>query len=175
MEAVLRRGGVAVLNDGTRETDGAPRASYDVVMVGLHREFDYARLATAAAALHSGARLIGTNSDTTYPTPRGLDPGGGSIVAAVATAGEASPTFAGKPHRPMADAIAALIGDDFDVRTTVMVGDRPDTDGLMAQELGCRFALVRSGVTSPNQHVDGAVPVAADLPDLAAVGAAIIG
>jgi ribonucleotide monophosphatase NagD (HAD superfamily) len=26
-----------------------------------------------------------------------------------------------------------------------MVGDRPETDGLFAERLGCRFALVRSG------------------------------
>ena len=59
-----------------------------------------------AAAIHCGARLVGTNSDSTYPSPRGLEPGGGSILAAVATAGNAVPTIAGKPHAPMAHAIA---------------------------------------------------------------------
>ena len=169
VQAVESRGGVAVINDGT--VDGGP---FDVVMVGLHRDFDYARLAAAASALHGGARLIGTNSDSTYPTPRGLEPGGGSIVAAVAAAGEQIPTFAGKPHQPMAAAIAALIGDDFDAATTVMVGDRPETDGLMAERLGCAFALVRTGVTQPGQVVDVDLPVAADLADLAAVATAIL-
>ena len=169
VQAVESRGGVAVINDGT--VDGGP---FDAVMVGLHRDFDYARLAAAASALHGGARLIGTNSDSTYPTPRGLEPGGGSIVAAVASAGEQLPTFAGKPHQPMAAAIAALIGDDFDAATTVMVGDRPETDGLMAERLGCAFALVRTGVTQPGQMVDGSLPIAADLADLAAVAAAIL-
>ena len=46
---------------------------------------------SAARALHRGARLIGTNADPTYPTPRGLDPGGGSILAAIATAGGVTP------------------------------------------------------------------------------------
>ena len=169
VQAVESRGGVAVINDGT--VDGGP---FDAVMVGLHRDFDYARLAAAASALHGGARLIGTNSDSTYPTRRGLEPGGGSIVAAVASAGEQLPTFAGKPHQPMAAAVAALIGDDFDAATTVMVGDRPETDGLMAERLGCAFALVRTGVTQPGQMVDGSLPIAADLADLAAVAAAIL-
>jgi HAD superfamily hydrolase (TIGR01450 family) len=169
VQAVEQRGGVAVVNDGT-----VGAAPFDAVMVGLHRDFDYARLAAAAAALHGGARLIGTNSDSTYPTPSGLDPGGGSIVAAVATAGEQMPTFAGKPHQPMAAAIAALLGDDFDAATTVMVGDRPETDGLMAQRLGCAFALVRTGVTEPGQPVAVDLPIAADLADLAAVAAAIL-
>ena len=30
----------------------------------------------------------------------------------------------------------------------MMVGDRPATDGVLAQQLGVPFALVRSGVTS---------------------------
>ncbi len=169
VQAVEQRGGVAVLNDGT-----VHETPFDAVMVGLHRDFDYSRLAAAAAALHRGARLIGTNSDSTYPTPRGLEPGGGSIVAAVATAGDQPATFAGKPHQPMAAAIAALLGADFDPGTMLMVGDRPETDGLMAQQLGCGFALVRTGVTQPGQIVDVDLPIAADLPDLAAVAAAIL-
>jgi HAD superfamily hydrolase (TIGR01450 family) len=86
VEAVEASGAIAVLNDGT--VDGR-NGGFDAVLVGLHRDFDYQRLAAAAAAIHSGARLVGTNSDSTYPTPRGLEPGGGSILAAVATAGNA--------------------------------------------------------------------------------------
>jgi ribonucleotide monophosphatase NagD (HAD superfamily) len=75
----------------------------------------------------------------------------------------------------MAAAIAALIGEDFDAPTTVMVGDRPETDGLMAKRLGCAFALVRTGVLQTGQAVDDDIPVAADLADLAAVAAMIAG
>ena len=32
-----------------------------------------------------------------------------------------------------------------------MVGDLPDTDGLLAAELGFDFGLVLSGVTSPEE------------------------
>ena len=148
---------------------------FDAVVVGLHRDFDYARLRSAAAALHGGARLIGTNSDTTYPTPMGLDPGGGAIVAAVAAAGEVTPTFAGKPHHPMAAAITAVLDGDFDPSTTVMVGDRPETDGLMATELGCRFALVRSGVTRQGDIVAPGRGVDIDVDDLATLADAIVG
>ena len=38
----------------------------------------------------------------------------GAIVAAVAAAGERTPTFAGKPHPRLAAAIAAVLGEDFD-------------------------------------------------------------
>jgi 4-nitrophenyl phosphatase len=99
--------------------------------------------ADVVAAIRRGARLVATNDDATYPTPDGPIPGGGSIVAAVAYASQTTPTVAGKPHRPMAELVRALVGEDGTV-----VGDRPDTDGAFAVTLGYRFALVLSGVTS---------------------------
>ena len=119
----------------------------DAVVVGLHRDFDYARLRIAGRAVLDGARLIGTNRDTTFPTPTGLEPGGGSIIAAVASVGGVDAVFAGKPERPMADLVVDLLGVDPDAM--LMVGDRPETDGLFAERLGCAFALVESGVTPP--------------------------
>jgi len=176
VEAVEASGAIAVLNDGT--VDGR-NGGFDAVLVGLHRDFDYRRLAAAAAAIHSGARLVGTNSDSTYPTPRGLEPGGGSILAAVATAGDAVPTIAGKPYAPMARAIAQHLSTDeapFDPATAVMVGDRPETDGLMAVRIGCRFALVRSGVNGPANDLAGldGLVINFDLPDLAALAALLL-
>jgi HAD superfamily hydrolase (TIGR01450 family) len=117
----------------------------DAVVVGYHREFDYERLALAMRAVRGGARLIGTNDDATYPTDKGLLPGNGALLAAVATASGAVPTVAGKPHRPMCD----LVRDRAGPHGTV-VGDRPDTDGAFARALGYRFALVLSGVTGPD-------------------------
>jgi 4-nitrophenyl phosphatase len=177
VEAVEASGAIAVVNDGT--VDGR-NGGFDAVLVGLHRDFDYQRLAAAAAAIHSGARLVGTNSDSTYPTPSGLEPGGGSILAAVATAGDTVPTIAGKPHAPMARAIEQHLSADgapFDPATAVMVGDRPETDGLMAARIGCRFALVRSGVNGPNERLAGYddLVIDFDLPDLAALSVLILG
>ena len=45
-----------------------------------------------------------------------------------------------------------------------MVGDRPETDGLFARALGCRYAHVESGVTPPGTPVSPTPDiVAADL------------
>lgn len=114
----------------------------DAVVVGWHRDFDFDRLAAASDAVHHGARLIGTNDDATYPTPEGPVPGGGALLAAVAYASGATPTVAGKPYQPMADLLRSRVDDP-----SIMVGDRPSTDGLFAQRLGIPFALVLSGVT----------------------------
>ena len=167
-----RGASTAIVNDG--ETDPGP---VDAVVVGLHRDFDYRRLAVAARALHAGARLIGTNADPTYPTPSGLDPGGGSILAAIGIAGNATPTVAGKPFEPMARVIAELLttaGEPFDPDKVLMVGDRMDTDGKFAQQVGCRFALVRSGSTPPGALVPELPAGSLDVADLAAVAAFVL-
>ena len=46
---------------------------------------------------------------------------------------------------------------------TILVGDRPSTDGLMARRLGVPFALVLSGVTSEEPVDDPPEYVVADL------------
>ena len=86
-----------------------PEGPADAVVVGWTRHFTYDDLARAVAAVRAGARFVATNADATYPTPDGVIPGAGSILAAVATGAEAEPEVAGKPHRPTADAIAALV------------------------------------------------------------------
>lgn len=119
----------------------------DAVVVGWHRDFDYARLTAAFASVEAGARLIGTNDDATYPMPEGLVPGGGAILAAVAYATGVTPVVAGKPNEP----VARLVGDRVP-DASIMVGDRPSTDGLLARRIGVPFALVLSGVTKPGEE-----------------------
>ena len=120
----------------------------DAVVVGLDLSFDYDRLRAAATAVLGGARLIATNDDATYPTADGPIPGGGAIVAAVERATGVRATVAGKPHPAMVGLVRARLGADG-----VMVGDRPETDGLFAVALGYRFALVLSGVTASASDV----------------------
>ncbi len=110
-----------------------PEEPADAVVVGLTRDFTYEKLTLAVTAVRNGARLVGTNEDATYPTPDGLVPGAGAILAAVVTASGQSAEVAGKPHRPTADAITARVGAG---ELRVMVGDRPSTDGALAAQLG---------------------------------------
>jgi HAD superfamily hydrolase (TIGR01450 family) len=137
----------------------------DAVVVGWHRDFDFDRLTAAFRSIRGGARFIATNDDATYPTPDGPVPGGGSIVAAVAYATGVTPEVAGKPNQPAAALVAARVG-----RAEVMVGDRPETDGLLARRLGVPFALVLTGVTSAADLPVSPEPdrVAADLAELVA-------
>ncbi len=87
---------------------------------------------------------MATNHDPTFPTPEGLVPGAGAIVASIEVATGVAAQVCGKPHEPMVDLVHHLVGVDG-----VVVGDRADTDGAFAEALGFGFALVFSGATSP--------------------------
>ena len=132
---------------------------FDAVVVGFHREFDFEVLSDALTALRKGAVLVGSNDDSTYPTPQGPIPGGGAILAAIAKASGHTPVITGKPHEPMAQLVAAMC-PDVDPREIVMVGDRLDTDRAFAHTMGCRFALVLSGVTTSARDADADLVVA---------------
>jgi 4-nitrophenyl phosphatase len=161
-ERVLLIGGPGIAGElaavGAEVVEPGDDAPVDAVVVGLDPSFTYDALARATRALRHGARLIGTNGDTTYPTADGVIPGAGSLLAAVAAAGGVPAVVAGKPHAAMVEVVRDALGiGPWDV----MVGDRADTDGAFARALGCRFALVLSGVTASAAGVD-------PMPDLVA-------
>lgn len=158
VEALVERG-VTVVDDGDA----------DAVVVGLDPAFDYDRMAVASRAVRNGARLIATNDDSSYPTPQGLLPGCGAIVASIATASGVQPVVAGKPHGPMAALVRDRLGEEG-----LVVGDRRDTDGAFAHALGWAFALVLTGVTTP-ERAGAARSDESVAPDLGAVVASRLG
>lgn len=127
--------------------DGSPVPPVDVVVVGAMADWDRSRIGMTADAVRGGALFLATNDDVTFPVlgPAGprLLPGNGALVAAVAAAGGRSPHVTGKPHQPMVDVLVDRYGP-----VDVVVGDKPETDGLLAAALGARFGLVLSGVTA---------------------------
>ncbi|MGA8297597.1 MAG: HAD-IIA family hydrolase [Acidimicrobiales bacterium] len=158
VEALEAKGAIAFRSDG----EGG-RERFDAVVVGLDPAFTYRRLAQAQAAVRAGARLIGTNSDATYPTADGEIPGGGSILAAVEVASGAAAIIAGKPHEPSVALARERLG-----KIDLVVGDRPSTDGSFARALGARFGLVHTGV-SPEKSAGGEFNPDYDAEDLAAL------
>jgi 4-nitrophenyl phosphatase len=125
--------------------DGGPLArSYDAVVVGLDPQVDYWSLAVAMSAVAAGARLIATNADARYPTPRGFLPGAGSILAALTTATGVTPEVIGKPSPAMFTAILEASG--IGAGEAVVVGDNPDADVAGAHRAGIAAILVLTGV-----------------------------
>jgi 4-nitrophenyl phosphatase len=116
------------------------------VIVALDRQVTYEKLKKAALLIRAGAPFIATNPDRTLPTPEGLIPGAGAIVAAVEAATGVKPIIIGKPAPEMYQ--VALERLDIAASQALVVGDRLETDIAGAQALGCRTALVLSGVTT---------------------------
>lgn len=153
IEAIEARG--ADIVDGT--------GSVELVVVGWDPDINFQKIATAMKAIRSGAKYVATNSDPTYPSPSGLLPGTGSIVAAVRVASGVNPVVAGKPNQPIVDLISPLISPN-----DVMVGDRVTTDGAFARKLGVHFGLVKTGIDETEVDFDysNGVTIANDLQSL---------
>ena len=118
----------------------------DYVVVGIDRSFTYAKLQFAHAALTRGrAEFIATNRDATFPLEIGEIPGGGSIVASVATASGLEPITIGKPETHAYDAI--LSAAKVAAKSSVMIGDRLDTDIAVGKNAGASTVLVLTGVS----------------------------
>jgi glycerol-1-phosphatase len=120
-----------------RSADDQPVA----VLQGYGFDLTWQQLNEAAVAIHRGAHWVATNTDPTRPTDRGLVPGNGAAVAAVAMAVTDTPEVAGKPYRPLLDDTVARLG----AQRPVFVGDRLDTDIAGAQNSGLDSMLVLSG------------------------------
>ena len=125
------------------------------VVVSMDREVTYQKLRAATLFIRAGAAFYATNTDRTFPTPFGLVPGAGAIVAAVSTATDQNPIVAGKPHPAMIQICLERMG--LRSSQVLVVGDRLETDIAGGQAAGCHTALVLSGV-STRQQAEGWQP-----------------
>lgn len=116
------------------------------VAVGMDRQFSFAQLRRAALLIRRGAPFYGTNPDRTFPTPEGLIPGAGALLAALEAATEVKPIVVGKPAAHMLELALERLGAQ--PGETLVVGDRLETDIAGGQALGCPTAVVLSGVTT---------------------------
>jgi 4-nitrophenyl phosphatase len=130
-------------------TDPQVERGYAAVVAGIDRELTYDKLQKAAAEIRSGAAFYGTNPDPTFPTPAGLVPGAGAVLAALVAASDRHPIVIGKPS-PLLFQIAAS-RMNLSPEGVLVVGDRLETDIAGGQAFGARTALVLSGVSTHAQ------------------------
>lgn len=118
----------------------------EYVVVGFDTELTYEKVRHATLAIRNGAEFLLAHPDMVCPTPEGMVPDCGSIGALVeaATGREPTATF-GKPNPEM---IAHVLADrDLDPADIAIVGDRLETEILMAERLGCDSVCVLTGST----------------------------
>jgi NagD protein len=126
-------------------TEQAP----DYVVLGETRTYSFAGITRAIRLIGAGARFIATNPDPTGPSAEGPLPGTGSVAALITRATGVAPYFVGKPNPLMMR--SALNQIEAHSETTVMIGDRMDTDIVSGLEAGMRSVLVLSGSTGEHE------------------------
>jgi NagD protein len=120
--------------------------SPDYVVLGETRTYSFERITRAIRLILGGARFIATNPDPTGPSLEGPMPATGSVAALISRATNVDPYFVGKPNPLMMR--SALNAIDAHSETTIMIGDRMDTDVVAGLEAGLETILVLSGVTT---------------------------
>jgi NagD protein len=121
----------------------------DYVVLGETRTYSFESITRAIRLIERGARFIATNPDVTGPSPEGSLPATGSVAALITQATGIKPYFVGKPNPLMMR--SALNSIDAHSESTVMVGDRMETDVISGIEAGLRTILVLTGSTREEQ------------------------
>jgi NagD protein len=121
----------------------------DYVVLGETLSYSFQRLTRAIQLIAAGARFIATNPDVVGPSEQGLIPATGAVAALIAAATGVKPYFVGKPNPLMMRSALRQLGAHSE--SSVMIGDRMDTDIVAGTEAGMRTILVLSGVTLRDQ------------------------
>src|SRR5688572_14810507 len=122
----------------------------DYVVLGETRTYSFERIARGIQLISRGARFIATNPDPTGPSPAGPLPATGSVAALISAATGVQPYYIGKPNPLMIRSALRQIGAHSE--STVMIGDRMDTDIVTGLEAGLETILVLTGITEGEEH-----------------------
>jgi HAD superfamily hydrolase (TIGR01457 family) len=138
----------ALTERGIRIQDDPGGDGVDVVVVGLDRHADYAKLRRASVLVQRGASLVATNPDGSFPAADGqIWPGAGALLAAIEATTGVTAEVVGKPHAPILLAALERAGGGV----PLLVGDRLDTDIAGAAALDWDSLLVMTGITTPEE------------------------
>ena len=119
------------------------------VVAALDRNLTYEMIKQATLLIHGGAEFIGANPDVVYPTPEGLVPGSGMVLAAIQSTTDRAPLIIGKPETRMFE--IALERMKLTPAECASLGDRLDTDIAGGKRAGLKSILVLSGVTNSKE------------------------
>ena len=121
----------------------------DYVVVGWDQDLTWKKLAVATRLILNGAKFVGTNPDLTFPMEMSLAPGNGAQLAALQAATGIKPVVTGKPERLLYQQAMDRMGTS--PATTLVIGDRLDTDILGGVRLAMPTALVLTGVSGQDE------------------------
>ncbi len=119
--------------------------SPDYVVFGATTQLNYEQIEKASRLVMNGAKLIGTNSDLTDPSEKGIIPACRALISPIELTTGKKAYYVGKPNPlMMRHALKSLGCHRADV---AIIGDRMDTDIIAGIETEIDTVLVLSGVT----------------------------
>jgi 4-nitrophenyl phosphatase len=95
--------------------------------------------------LRAGATLVGVCADRVYPSPRGLELGGGALASMLAYAANVTPIYTGKPESIFFEELCRKLA--VEPKRCVLVGDNLESDIAGAKRVGMATVLTLTGVT----------------------------
>ncbi|HYW96566.1 MAG TPA: HAD-IIA family hydrolase [Bacteroidales bacterium] len=118
----------------------------DYVVMGESRSYSYERIEHSVNLVIRGAKLVGTNPDTTGPVENGIAPATKALISPIELATGKSAYFVGKPNPLMMRIALKKLG--LTREESIIIGDRMDTDIIAGIESEIDTCLVLSGITS---------------------------
>ena len=112
-----------------------------VAVIQVVSDLAWPLLAEGCVAIARGLPWVASNTDATIPTARGLAPGSGAFVDAIAGATRRRLVVAGKPEPPLLEYAV----ERAQATRPLFVGDRLDTDIAGAIRVRMDSLLVLSG------------------------------
>ncbi|XP_060068256.1 uncharacterized protein LOC132548408 [Ylistrum balloti] len=119
------------------------------VLVGFDPNISFTKMVKGASyARRPDVLFLATNEDTHLPldTEDVVVPGTGCIVASIKVPARRDPIVIGKPEAAIFNVLKEA--HNLDPARTMMVGDTPSTDILLAKNSGLKSLLVLSGITT---------------------------
>ena len=121
----------------------------DYVVLGETRTYSFEAITKMIRLVTAGSRFLATNPDSTGPSAEGPFPATGAVAAMITKATGVQPYFVGKPNPMMFH--SAMNQIEARSESTVMIGDRMDTDIVAGVEAGLDTILVLTGSTRRDQ------------------------
>ncbi len=146
LEHALKSRGAVIINDQWGQEHGWATAPTHVVS-GFTMDMHYQHLAAAHSAIvDHGAQFLVTNPDRSARNHRGISfPANGGTMAFLRHSTGREPIVCGKPESTMFE--IALERMQADRRSTVVIGDTPETEILAGNRMGMETWMVMGGST----------------------------
>lgn len=125
------------------------RVDPDYVVLGETQDYSFDDFTTAIRLIDKGSHLVATNPEPTGPSAEGSLPGCGAMAALIERATGKRAYFVGKPNPVMMREGLNILGAHHS--STIIVGDRMETDILAGVEAGIDTILVLSGVAQHSE------------------------